>query len=267
MISYFGIVSLDGEFMAYTVKALAKVSGVSVRTLHWYDEIGLLKPAYHGANRYRYYEESQLLLLQQILFFRELGFNLHDIQKLLAQNDFDNLKALYAHRKVLEKDIARKNDLINTIDKTIQRLKGDPHMNDAELYYGFNKKLPKSDQYTNVARDTPAEKMLAHFKKDEVVWTEQQWSDFKNEVDILDKAIAKCISEGSQPECDEVQALIQKHYDLQENFFNLNREAYLALIQMYEEDNATIKMFFEAYHPKMQQFMCEAMKYYANKNW
>ncbi len=106
--------------MAYTVKELAKISGVSVRTLHWYDEIGLLKPAYHGANSYRYYEEVQLLLLQQILFFRELGFNLNDIQNLLSQNDFDNIKALYAHRKVLEKDIARKNSLIATIDKTIQ---------------------------------------------------------------------------------------------------------------------------------------------------
>ena len=101
--------------MAYTVKELAKISGVSVRTLHWYDEIGLLKPAYHGANSYRYYEEVQLLLLQQILFFREPGFNLNDIQKLLSQNDFDNIKALYAHRKVLEKDIARKNSLLSEL--------------------------------------------------------------------------------------------------------------------------------------------------------
>lgn len=61
--------------MAYTVKELAKISGVSVRTLHWYDEIGLLKPFSKGANNYRYYEEQQLLRLQQILFFKELGCN------------------------------------------------------------------------------------------------------------------------------------------------------------------------------------------------
>ncbi len=59
--------------MAYTVKKLAQISGVSIRTLHWYDEVGLLKPAYHGSNGYRYYEEEQLLILQQILFFRESG--------------------------------------------------------------------------------------------------------------------------------------------------------------------------------------------------
>ena len=63
--------------MAYTVKKLAAISGVSVRTLHWYDEVGLLKPAYHGANGYRFYEEAQLLMLQQILFYRELGFELN----------------------------------------------------------------------------------------------------------------------------------------------------------------------------------------------
>jgi DNA-binding transcriptional MerR regulator/predicted SAM-dependent methyltransferase len=127
--------------MAYMVTELAKISGVSVRTLRWYDEIGLLKPAYHGANNYRYYEEAQLLLLQQILFFRELGFNLNDIQKLLAQNDFDNVNALYAHRKVLEEDIARKNSLLVTIDKTIQHLRGKRIMKCEELYFGFDKKI------------------------------------------------------------------------------------------------------------------------------
>jgi DNA-binding transcriptional MerR regulator len=68
--------------MAYTVNKLAKLSGVSVRTLHFYDEIGLLEPAYYGDNNYRYYEEEQLLMLQQILFFRELGFPLIDIQRI-----------------------------------------------------------------------------------------------------------------------------------------------------------------------------------------
>ena len=65
--------------LAYTIKQLAKLSGVSVRTLHWYDEKGLLKPAYVSSNGNRYYEDEQLLLLQQILFFREMGFNLNDI--------------------------------------------------------------------------------------------------------------------------------------------------------------------------------------------
>jgi MerR family transcriptional regulator, thiopeptide resistance regulator len=69
--------------MAYTVKQVATMSNVSVRTLHFYDETGLLKPAYHKENRYRYYEEPQLLALQQILFYRELGFELKQIKQIL----------------------------------------------------------------------------------------------------------------------------------------------------------------------------------------
>lgn len=167
--------------------------------------------------------------------------------------------------KFLENEIVRKNDLISTIDKTIQHLRGNQAMKDEELYYGFDKKLPKSNQYTSVARGTPAEEMLEHFKKDEVIWSEQQWSDFKNEVDFLDKAIAKLIAQNAKPESEDVQALIQKHYDLQSNFFNLTHDAYLALIQVYEDDDSTIQMFFKAYHSKMQKFICEAMRHYANK--
>jgi len=70
--------------MAYTVKQVAEMSGVSVRTLHFYDETGLLRPAYTGANGYRFYEEPQLLTLQQILFYRELKFELKQIKEILG---------------------------------------------------------------------------------------------------------------------------------------------------------------------------------------
>ena len=80
--------------MAYTVNKLAKLSGVSVRTLHFYDEIGLLKPAYIGENNYRYYKDEELLVLQQILFYRKLNFSLNDIQRILSDKNFDKIKAL-----------------------------------------------------------------------------------------------------------------------------------------------------------------------------
>ena len=110
--------------MAYTVKQVAKMSGVSVRTLHFYDEIALLTPACHGANGYRFYEEPQLLTLQQILFYRELGFELKQIKSILGSPDFEKLTALQSHRKVLRKNFARTRALIATIDKTIEHLKG-----------------------------------------------------------------------------------------------------------------------------------------------
>jgi DNA-binding transcriptional MerR regulator len=130
---------LRGEkTMAYTVKQVAAMSGVSVRTLHFYDEAGLLKPAYLGANGYRFYEEPQLLKLQQILFYRELGFELKRIKRILGQAKFQKAAALRSHRQVLEKNVTRTRTLIETIDKTIQHLKGAKKMKSEELFTGFS---------------------------------------------------------------------------------------------------------------------------------
>src|ERR1044072_1537197 len=101
--------------MAYTVKRVAAMSRVSVRTLHFYDETGLLKPAYVGANGYRFYEEPQLLMLQQILFYRELGFELKQIKEILGRADFEKAAALESHRNALEQNLARTRALIATI--------------------------------------------------------------------------------------------------------------------------------------------------------
>ena len=124
--------------MAYTVKKVAAMSGVSVRTLHFYDETGLLRPAYHGSNGYRYYEEAQLLILQQILFYRELGFELKQIQRILGRTDFEKVEALESHREVLQKRLVCTRRLIETIDQTIQHLKGIKKMKSEEMFAGFS---------------------------------------------------------------------------------------------------------------------------------
>src|SRR5262249_62045094 len=110
--------------MAYTVNKLATMSGVSVRTLHFYDEVGLLKPAYYGANGYRFYEEPQLLTLQQILFYRELGFELKQIQRILGRADFEKVAALEAHRGGLQTTLPRTQQLLGTITQPIEHLRG-----------------------------------------------------------------------------------------------------------------------------------------------
>src|SRR4051812_12416431 len=106
------LVSRMEKTMSYTVKQVAAMSGVSVRTLHFYDETGLLQPAYVGANGYRFYEEPQLLTLQQILFYRELGFELKHIKTILGQADFEKVAALQSHREVLEENFARMRSLL-----------------------------------------------------------------------------------------------------------------------------------------------------------
>ncbi len=127
--------------MAYTVKKLAKISGISIRTLRFYDEIRLLKPAYYGDNNYRYYNEEQLLMLQQILFYRELGFSLNDIQRIISSDDFNKIDALISHKQILSQSLDRTKKLIKTIDQTILHLRGKITMRDEELFVGFAHKF------------------------------------------------------------------------------------------------------------------------------
>src|SRR4051812_34010643 len=123
---------------SYTIKEVADLSGVSVRALRFYDEIGLLKPARVGENGYRYYEKVQLLLLQQILFYRELGFELAVIQKIVGDPSFDTEKALRTHRTALLKESARTRELISTIDKTLAHLSKESPLEEDEMYKGFD---------------------------------------------------------------------------------------------------------------------------------
>lgn len=134
--------------MKYTIKQLAKLSGVSTRTLRFYDEIGLLKPAFYGDNNYRYYKEEQLLLLQQILFFRELEFPLNDIKRILGCNDFDKISSLQQHKSSLQSNVERTQTLIQTIDKTISHIRGQQKMRTEEMFEGFDPiKQQEHEQY------------------------------------------------------------------------------------------------------------------------
>src|SRR5690349_16977752 len=120
--------SVKGTAMDLTVKRLSRLAGVSVRTLHFYDEIGLLRPARVGANGYRYYGQTALLRLQQILFYKELGLSLEEIAEVLDRPGFDVAAALLEHRRALEQRLGRLHRLIATVDQTIAYLKGDTVM-------------------------------------------------------------------------------------------------------------------------------------------
>lgn len=121
-----------------TVRQVAKASGVSIRALHHYDQIGLLKPAQVGRNRYRYYGREELLRLQQILIHRELGIPLGDIAAILDAPGFDRLATLVEQRGKLEAEAKRYAELVRTIDRTIASLKGDRAMKSADYYKGVS---------------------------------------------------------------------------------------------------------------------------------
>jgi len=140
----------------FTVKQLSDLAGISPRTLHYYDEIGLLKPASHGDNGYRYYGEEALPRLQQILFFKELDFSLDEIRAIMAQPGFDVVHALQVHRQALLERVERLNRLIQTIDNTTLHLRGQFTMKKKDYFAGFSEE--KQKQYEEEIRQRYGEK-------------------------------------------------------------------------------------------------------------
>lgn len=251
--------------MAYTVKKLSELSGVTIRTLHFYEEIGLLKPAYHGSNGYRYYEEKELLQRQQILFFKELGFSLKQIQKVLGRDDFDQLSALYSHRKSLNQEWEKIGLLLKTIDKTIKHLKGKKKMKDKEIFDGFNiglvTKAKGGESYF------AAEAIVLKSVKDPNI--EQRGKTFQENITKTAHAIFKdlvyCIERGLDPASDEVQRIIKKHHTFAEKIHNASQEVYKAMAQLYQE-HPEFRKQLDPFHPQLAEFMAQAMKIFADQN-
>jgi MerR family transcriptional regulator, thiopeptide resistance regulator len=182
--------------MAYTVQKLASLSRVSVRTLHHYDEIGLLKPAYVGGNGYRYYGQEQLLLLQQILFFRNLGFELKKIREIVKKGDFDRIAALHSHRKMLMRELEKTRELIETIDNTIKHLQGKKKMKDNQFFKGLNS--PKQKEYEKYLIDSGRHtaKELEVGRKRLEKWQPKDWEKVQAEWEDLLKDYVSSIEKG-----------------------------------------------------------------------
>lgn len=123
--------------MEYSINELSKLAGVSARTLRYYDEIGLLKPAYINDAGYRFYTSDEVDVLQQILFYRERGLELKTIERIIHEKDFDMLAAMEDHLLELENEKARTEALIETVKKTIEHMKGERQMSDMEKFQAF----------------------------------------------------------------------------------------------------------------------------------
>lgn len=154
----------------YAVNKLAKLAGVSVRTLHYYDQIGLLTPSVRTSAGYRMYGEAELLRLQQILFYRELDVELKDIGSILDDPGFDLIHALEGHRQMLLSKKERIEALIATVEKTIFHLKNNVNMNVEDLYAGLPKE--QAEAWRREAQEkwpgqvAHAEKQLLEMDKD-----------------------------------------------------------------------------------------------------
>jgi DNA-binding transcriptional MerR regulator len=156
--------------MEYSVNKLSKISGISARTLRYYDEIGLLKPARVAESGYRLYGQREVDLLQQILFYRELGFSLEDIKLLLSAPDFDRMNAFTSHLSALYAKRERLDVLIKNVAQSVATMKGEEYMTDQEKFAGFAQQLidENEQKYGAEARekygDAAVDQSNAHLK-------------------------------------------------------------------------------------------------------
>jgi DNA-binding transcriptional MerR regulator len=241
----------------YTVKQLSKLAGVTPRTLHYYDQIGLLKPSSLGENGYRYYEEGALLRLQQILFYRELDLPLEEIKRVLGRQDFDVLRALQEHKGALEKKVTHLKRLIGTVDDTIMQLKGKTKMNAKRIFAGFSEE--QQEKYA-----VQAEQM---YDPETVRASNKKWKGYSAEQK------QRILDEGSQIYSDmlvarpqgadspEAQAIVERWRQHMDYFWTPNLDQLLGLAEMYNT-SPEFKANFEKLDPRLAAFMLEAVKVY-----
>ncbi|MDQ0464778.1 DNA-binding transcriptional MerR regulator [Caulobacter ginsengisoli] len=249
----------------YTVKQMARLSGVSVRALHHYDQIGLLKPASVGENGYRYYGREELLRLQQILLHRELDLPLGEIAAVLDAPGFDRLAALRTHRDRLAAKAERYRTLLKTLDDTLAALEGEQTMDDKDLYAGF---APgKQAEYEAWLIDRHGEPMRERIDAAKTKMKGLGKAGFEAlmaEAGAIEQAMAKALADGLPADCETVRALMRRHRDWIAASWNRppTAEAFAGLAGLYLE-HPDFRARYEAVRPGLTEYLAEAMRRFA----
>lgn len=249
--------------MEYTVKKLAKLSGVSSRTLRYYDEIGLLKPARINSNGYRIYGQKEVDLLQQILFYRELDFDLESIKQIVTNPNFNQKEALMSHYERLKAKRNRLEKIMNTLEKTMKSLEGGKQMNDQEKFEGLKDKLIEENErrFGKEIREKYGEEAVNKSNEKLKNMTEDQYkkmTELGEEVLIL----LKKAYETGDPTSEEARNLAEKHKEwLHFSWPHYSKEAHANLADMYVQDER-----FTAYYDKVVKggtiFLRDAIYHY-----
>ncbi|BDC34203.1 transcriptional regulator [Candidatus Dependentiae bacterium Noda2021] len=252
--------------MDYSIGQLAALSGVTIRTLHYYDEIGLLRPHYVSETGYRFYDKKQLLMLQQILFYKELGFELKQISTIINAPNFDVLMTLQQHKTRLTEKLHNTHELLQTINKTIEYLERQRIMTDQEMFWGFNKEKQQEYERELIAQygndmQKHIDDSYQHIKH----FTKEDWAAIKLQADDINKRLVAKMHEGFAPDAPEVQEIISVHYQWICKFWQPNAESYTGLGHMYEH-NPEFKNIYDKYDAQLAHFLSRAMANYAHKN-
>lgn len=224
--------------MEYTINKLAKVAGVTTRTLRFYDEISLLAPARISSNGYRIYGQKEIDRLQHILFYRELGVSLEEIKNILESKDFDGLAALESHLSAL---LARRKQLdllIANVEKTISAAKGEIIMSDDEKFQGFKKKLVEENEqkYGREVREKYGDEAVDRSNAKVLGMNREQYAEYEKLTAEFHETLKAAFEQG-----DPAGELAQKACELHKKwlcfFWNeYSKEAHMGVTQMYVDD-------------------------------
>ena len=251
--------------MAWSIAEVARMSGLTSRTLRHYDEIGLLRPAYVAANGYRHYEQEQLLRLQQILVLRELGVGLPEIGRILDEQT-DRVGALREHHKRLLAERDRLGTLAATVARTIRDLEESGHdeggavlINRPEnLFEGFD-----NSQYDDEARERWPEE-FARSQRIYASMTPEDVERMQRETTANMIRMAEFMAAGTRVDDEAVQAAVHEHYLGICKFWTPSAQAYACLGQMYMDDER-----FTANYDKiaigLAAYYRDAMAHYARR--
>jgi DNA-binding transcriptional MerR regulator len=245
----------------YTVKQLSDLAEVSVRTLHHYDEIGLLHPSKVGANGYRYYDDAALLRLQQILFYREIGLELAHIKEILDSPNFDLVAALRSHREVLQQKIKRMESLVSTVDGTIMHLVGEMDMSKKQLFKGFSEEEQK--QYEREARLQYGPENVNESIKRWNSYSDAKKKAIQEEGGQIYLDIVKAMEAHKAPQDAQVQDILQRWHQHLRYFYEPTLEILRGLGSTYNSDQR-FNAFFTQLHSDLPQYLEEAITQYVD---
>ena len=243
--------------MEYTVQKLGSLAGVSTRTLRYYDEIGILKPARINSSGYRIYGQAEINRLQQILFYRELGVSLDSIKDIVTAPSFDGATALKEHREKLLEKRMQLDMLIDNVDKTISATEGRVNMSNKEKFEGFKQKMVDDNEKKygkeireKYGKDT-VEKSNAKVKN----MTQEQYDEVTKLSEEVTTTLAEAFKNG-----DPASDIAQKAAGLHKKWLTFywseySKEAHAGLAQMYVDDER-----FTAYYDKEQPCTAEFLR-------
>ena len=245
----------------FTVKQLSKLAGITPRTLHYYDEIGLLKPSHVGENGYRYYAEEALLRLQQILLYRELDLPLENIKRILASQDFYIQQALENHRTALQQRISRLERLTQTVDLTLAHLRGEIEMSNKQLFEPFNEEqIAEYEKEAGQMYDP--ETVKASYKK----WKNYTTADKQRigeEGNAVYRDLLAVMPKGAAS--PEVQACIERWRRHMDYFWTPSLEQLNGLADLYNDD-PRFRANYDKIDPQLAPFMREAVRIYVKNH-